>query len=283
MKNKNKSISLTILLDIARMSKSGYYKWKRMSSKQDKDHNDYLLIKEQFNKGKKKWGYRTIFMKLKDNNTPMNHKKIKRIMRKYGLKCKIRRKNPYREINKKTQEHKIFENLLNREFNQVSPYQFFCTDISYLPYEGGFAYLSVVKDITTKETIAWNLSRHIDMKLVLDTIEYMKNNTNISSLEGVLIHSDQGFHYTNPAFIASVKELGMVQSMSRKANCIDNAPIESFFGHMKDEIEIKPLKTFKELKKEISEYMEYYNHKRGQWGLKKMAPVQYRNHLLNRS
>jgi len=265
------------------VSKSGYYKWKQISKEKDKDYNDYLLIKEQFNKGKKKWGYRTIFMKLKEKNTPMNHKKIKRIMRKYSLKCKIRRKSPYREINKKTQEHRTFENILDREFGQVSPYQFFCTDISYIPCREGFAYLSVVKDISTGEMVAWNLSRHVDMELVLDTLKHMRNNIGTSSFEEALMHSDQGFHYTNPAFINSVKELGMVQSMSRKANCIDNAPIESFFGHMKDEIDLKPLKTFKALKKEISEYMDYYNHERGQWRLKKMAPVQYRNHLLTES
>lgn len=215
-----------------------------------------------------------------DKGIIMNHKKIIRIMKKYGLICKIRQRNPYKAIMKKTQEHRTFENKLNREFNQLTPYRFFTTDISYLFYKGGLAYISVIKDIASKEIIAWELSRHIDMRLVLNTIEYMKENTNIKSFENILIHSDQGFHYTNPTYIKMVKDLGMIQSMSRKGNCIDNAPIESFFGHMKDDVDYKDCRSFEELRDLISNYMYNYNNTRHQWKLKKMTPVKYRNHLL---
>lgn len=215
-----------------------------------------------------------------DKGIIMNHKKIIRIMRKYGLICKIRQRNPYKAIMKKTQEHRTFENKLNREFNQLTPYRFFTTDISYLFYKGGLAYISVIKDIASKEIIAWELSRHIDMRLVLNTIEYMKENTNIKSFENILIHSDQGSHYTNPAYIKLIKDLGMIQSMSRKGNCIDNAPIESFFGHMKDDVDYKDCRSFEELRDLISNYMYNYNNTRHQWKLKKMTPVKYRNHLL---
>ena len=143
------------------------------------------------------------------------------------------------------------------------------------------AYLSVVKDIASKEVVSWNLSMQLTMEIVLDTIENMKNNNQITSLKNILIHSDQGVHYTNPEYISDIKKLNMIQSMSRKGNCIDNVPIESFFGHFKDDVDYKVCKTFEELKKMISEYMEYYNNKRYQWDLKKMTPVQYRNHLLS--
>lgn len=103
----------------------------------------------------------------------------------------------------------------------------------------------------------------------------------VSLFENIMIHSDQGFHYTNPLYIKQIKELGMVQSMSRKGNCIDNAPIESFFGHLKDEIDYKSCKTFEQLHSLIEEYMGYYNNERQQWELKKMTPVEYRNHLLS--
>lgn len=220
-------------------------------------------------------------MRLKDDKgIIMNHKKVIRIMRKYGLVCKIRQRNPYKAMMKKTQEHRTFENLLNREFDQKSPYKFFSTDISYFFYKGGLAYLSVIKDVASKEVVAWELSRRIDMQLVLNTVEYMKNNENINSFENILIHSDQGFHYTNPTYIKIIKDLGMTQSMSRKGNCIDNAPIESFFGHMKDDIDFKECRGFEELKDLISEYMYNYNNSRSQWELKKMTPVKYRNHLL---
>lgn len=239
------------------------------------------MIKDIFNGGKKKLGFRTVKMGLKeDKRIIMNHKKIIRIMKKYGLVCKIRRRNPYKAIMKKTQEHRTFENLMNREFVQESPYKFFSTDITYMFYKGGLAYLSVVKDIASKEVVAWELSRHIDMHLVLNTVEYLKNNKNIRSFKNVMIHSDQGFHYTNPTYIKMIKDLGMVQSMSRKGNCIDNAPIESFFGHLKDDVDYKDCRSFEELKALVDEYMYNYNNTRYQWELKKMTPVQYRNHLL---
>jgi transposase InsO family protein len=198
-------------------------------------------------------------------------------MRKYHLAAKIRRRNPYKMIMKKSFEHKIFENLLQRKFEQNSPLKVLCTDITYLPFTQKIAYLSAVKDVASREIVAWNLAGHLEMDLVINTINQMENAT----LEGALIHSDQGSHYTNPVYAQKVRDLKMVQSMSRKGNCIDNAPIESFFGHLKDDIDYKNCKSFEELHSLIAEYMEYYNHGRRQWELKKMTPVEYRNHLLS--
>jgi len=206
----------------------------------------------------------------------MNHKKIQRIMRKYELVAKVRKRNPYRAIRKKTMEHRVFPNKLKREFDQAVPFKVFCTDITYLPFLNGFVYLSVVKDIATGEVIAWKASLKIDMALVVETIKGIPSGL----CEKTLIHSDQGFHYTNPSFIAAVKKLKMIQSMSNKGCCIDNAPIESFFGHMKDELDYKACRSFKELCLKIEEYMEYYNYERKQWTRKKMTPVEYRKHLL---
>lgn len=263
---------------IAKVSTSGYYKWLKRADEPEKDRDDYLLIKEIFDSGKAKYGWRTIQMKLLEKRLIMNHKKIIRIMKKYNLITKIRRKNPYKTIMKKSMEHRMFENQLQREFKQNIPSRVFCTDITYLPFNHRFAYLSVVKDIATREIVVWNLAGHLGMELVMDTVEKLIQN--VSSLNEILIHSDQGFHYTNPQYIQKIRELKMVQSMSRKGNCIDNAPIESFFGHLKDDVDYKSCKTFEELLSLIEEYMEYYNHGRRQWKLKKMTPVEYRNHLL---
>jgi putative transposase len=208
----------------------------------------------------------------------MNHKKIQRIMRKYGLIVKIRRKNPYKMIMRKNLEHRIFPNKLQRKFYQPIPLTVFCTDITYIPFCHGFVYLSVIKDVSSGEIVAWNISVNLQMALVIDTIKNMK----LDSYENILIHSDQGFHYTNPKYIEIIKELKMNQSMSRKANCIDNAPIESFFGHMKDELDYKSCQSFKQLRLAIDEYMRYYNHERKQWTRNKMTPVAYRNHLLTK-
>ena len=243
-----------------------------MVDRLDKDYSDYLKIKEVFTKGKGKYGWRSVKMRLSD----MNHKKIQRIMRKYGLTAKVRRRNPYRAIRKKTMEHRIFPNQLQRAFNQVVPFKVFCTDITYIPFQNRFVYLSVVKDIASGEVMAWKASLQIDMALVVETMMGMPSDL----CDNAMIHSDQGFHYTSPSFIKIVKELTMTQSMSGKGNCIDNAPIESFFGHMKDELDYRSCRSFPELRLKIEEYMRYYNYERKQWTRKRMTPVAYRNHLL---
>lgn len=263
------------LCTIAGVSRSGYYRWLGQQSEPDKDYHDYLLVKEIFDKGKQKYGWRQVKMQLKrQKKVVMNHKKIIRIMAKYNLVAKIRKRNPYKAIMKKTQEHRIFENKLDRKFQQVIPHKIFCTDITYIPFSRRFAYLSVVKDIATSEVVAWHLLPYITMELVFKTIEQM------GPYQNAMIHSDQGFHYTNPEYIEKMRALAMIQSMSRKGNCIDNAPIESFFGHLKDDVDYQSCKTFEELYRLIENYIKYYNTERAQWGKNKMTPVEYRDHLL---
>jgi len=258
------------LCELAGVSRSGYYKWLKTADVLDKDYPDYLKIKEIFDKGKGKYGWRSIKMRL----SAMNHKKIQRIMRKYDLVTKVRRRNPYKAIMKQRLEHRTFPNKLDRAFNQTVPRTVFCTDITYLPWGGMYAYLSVIKDVATGEVVAWHLSSGLEMTLVTETIKQMEPS------EHALIHSDQGFHYTNPLFIEIVQELKMEQSMSGKGNCIDNAPIESFFGHMKDELEYKSCQSIEELRSKVAEYMRYYNDERKQWTRNRMAPVEYKRHLL---
>ena len=269
------------LCSVAKVSKAGYYKWLKSADQKPKDYEDYLLIKEVFEKGKGKFGWRSVQMHLNtDKNIIMNHKKIIRIKNKYNLITKIRRRNPYKAIMKKTAEHRTFGNILNRKFRQQNPRKIFCTDITYLPYNGRIAYLSAVKDIATKEIVGWKLSHHLRMDIVFGTLENMKNNHDPDSYKDALIHSDQGFHYTSLEFSARTRAMGLIQSMSRKGNCIDNAPMESFFGHFKDEVDYRNCKTFEELEVLTGEYINYYNNRRCQWNLQKMAPVQYRNYLL---
>jgi len=278
---KHVTTHITILCGIAKVSTSGYYKWLKTVDEPNTDHDDYLLVKEQYEKGKQKWGWRTIQMKLHTQGVCMNHKKIIRIMRKYGLTAKIRKQNPYKAIMKKTQEHRVHDNLLDRQFGQETPDTVYSTDITYLPFRGKFAYLSPVKDLATREIISWQVSLHIDMTLVLNTMQQLKQRRrNSATVIHTMIHSDQGAHYTSPQYAHMIKHMGMVQSMSRKGNCIDNAPIESFFGHFKDEIDYTDCKTFEALKQRIDEYMDYYNNHRPQWSLNKMTPAQYRSHLL---
>jgi len=274
-------MDVKILCNITNVSRSGYYRWLKNADKPDKDYEEYLLIKEIFEKGKRKWGWRTIQMKLFSNKQIiMNHKKIIRIKNKYHLFTKIRRTNPYKAIMKKTKEHRTFGNILDRNFNQTAPFRAFGTDITYLPFNHRMAYLSAVKDFASGEIVAWDVSQHLEMDIVLNTVKNMQQNKNIVSLADVLIHSDQGVHYTSPQYSNMLKKLNMIQSMSRKGNCIDNAPTESFFGHLKDDVDYTDCKSFEELKEMIDQYINYYNNERQQWDLKKMTPVEYRNHLI---
>lgn len=269
-----------MLCQIAQISCSGYYKWLKEGDNK-KDEPDYLIIKQIFETGKQKLGWRPIKIKLdRGHKIVMNHKKIKRIMRKYGLVVKIRRRNPYKDIMKKDLEHRTCANLLNRDFRQSIPGKVLSTDITYLYYGiSQRAYLSVIKDIASKEIVSWRISNNITLKFVLDSLDYLKNVKTVSS--ETMIHSDQGSHYTSPEYRTRVKELGITQSMSRKGNCIDNAPVESFFGHLKDDADYSEAKNFGELKGIIGDYISYYNNERYQWDLKKMTPVEYRDHLLS--
>ena len=215
-----------------------------------------------------------------DYGVIMNHKKIKRIMKDNHLIAKIRRRNPYKQIMQKTQAHKTFDNVLDRNFKQDMPGRALVTDITYLYYsQGKKAYLQTIKDVATKEIVSWKLSNNLSMSFVLKSVDALKNIEMLNT--ETIIHSDQGFHYTNPEYILKVKDLGLIQSMSRKGNCIDNAPMETFFGHLKDEVDCKEARNFEELNIMLNTYMYYYNNKRYQWELKKMTPIEYRNHLLS--
>lgn len=263
------------------MSPQGYYAWKNQRNLNAFDHDDHLMIKSIFDTSKKRFGARRILMALQRGGVSMSLGKIRRIMKKYGLSAKVRRTNPYKKAPKPT-EITTAENLLNRAFTQTDVYRYFCTDITYVRWSTRFVYVSSIKDIASGEIVAWKCSLNIDMQLVLDTIAHLERNlmTHVWSLKGAIIHSDRGTHYTGPQWITTMERLGMVRSMSRVGRCIDNAPKESFFGHMKDEVEFYDCKTFDSVAFRIDQYMRYYNQYRPQWEKQKMTPVEYRNHLL---
>ncbi len=275
------------LCEIAGVSRSGYYNYfsaksqEQRKRKNEKDEEIKEIILKAFHFKRRKKGARQIKMTLAGQfNVVYNLKRIRRIMKKYGIICPIRKANPYKRMMKATQEHRVAPNLLNRQFKQDVPGKVLLTDITYLFYgKGQKAYLSTIKDASTNEIVAYNVSDRLTIDLATDTLKKLKKNRNFKKAKDALIHSDQGFHYTHPNFQKSVKSLGLRQSMSRRGNCWDNAPQESFFGHFKDEAYIKPCSTLDELKREIKQYMTYYNRYRYQWNLKKMTPVQYRDHL----
>ncbi|KGM98604.1 transposase, partial [Clostridium haemolyticum NCTC 8350] len=234
---------------------------------------------------KRKKGAKQIKMTL-ENQFDINYnlKRIRRIMNKYDIICPHRKANPYRRMMKATKEHSVLPNLSNRKFKQNVPGKVLLTDITYLFYKNGQrAYLSTVLDDSTNKLLTYNLSKSLKIDIVTETIEKLVSSNNYLISSDSFIHSDQGVHYTSLIFQKLLKKYNIRQSMSKSGNCWDNAPQESFFGHLKDKTNIKNFNKFSELLKEIDEYMDYYNNYRGQWNLKKMTPVKYRNHLLSTS
>lgn len=283
---KNNKITITELCRIAGVSRSGYYKWlntyEKRKEQDEKDKADFdLIVKAYYYKGYKK-GARSIHMRLLHMNPPvrMNIKKIRRIMKKYNLICPIRKSNPYRRMQAAIKTNNIADNLLNREFNKHGARQTLLTDITYINYLDKRCYLSTILDSYTKQVLSYCLSKSLDVDFVLETVKSLIEKHGISLDSKTLIHSDQGCHYTSIKFIQIIKDVGLRQSMSRKGNCWDNAPQESFFGHMKDEIDLTKCKNFNEVKDIIDDWINYYNTERYQWDLAKLSPDEYYQYVM---
>ncbi len=274
-------LTVTELCQIAGVSRSGYYNWvksaKKRQEKDEKDRKDFELILEAYKFRGYNKGIRSIHMRLLHMGIVMNPKKIQRLMRKFNLFCPIRKANPYRRMAMALRTNNVADNLLNREFEAHGARAVLLTDITYIPFGGGFLYLSTIIDAFTKEALAHELSDSLEMDFVLTTVNNMIRDYRVSLQSETIIHSDQGCHYTSVKFIQLVKDFGLRQSMSRRGNCWDNAPQESFYGHMKDELadKMKSWKSFEDVKKDIDDWFDYYNNDRYQWQLAKLSPRQY--------
>lgn len=264
---------ISYLCEISGVSRSGYYRYfseKAIATRKCKEEEDEILrenVLKVFDfKNRKTKGARQVKMVLKGKfNLVYNLKRIRRIMKKYNIKCTIRKANAYRRMMKATKKHTVLHNLLNRNFKQEIPKKVLLTDITYLNYNNGKrAYLSTIKDSSTNEILAHKISSSFKIDIVLDTIDILIENTGDSLTKDLFIHSYQDAHYTSPKFQNKVKSIGLGQSISRRSNCWDNAPQESFFGHFKDEVNLEKCINLDEVEKEIKEYMDYYNNYRYQ-------------------
>lgn len=222
-------------------------------------------------------------MRLLHENPPvvMNVKKIRRLMKKYGLVCHIRKANPYRRIAREIKTNHVAENLVKREFENHGPRKILLTDITYIPWKGRFVYLSTIMDAYTKQILSYVLSESLEVDFVLETVHQMIEKHGVSLTTETILHSDQGYHYTSCSFIQLIKDKKLRQSMSRRGNCWDNAPQESFFGRMKDHVgkRIRECMVYQEILEVIDDWMEYYNKDRYQWGLAKLAPDEYYQYI----
>ena len=198
---------------------------------------------------------------------------------------KMSRRESERRMQKAIRTNNTAENLVKREFEIHGPRSILLTDITYIPLNGAFCYLSTILDGCTKQVLSYVLSESLEVDFVLETVQKMVHQHGISLKKETILHSDQGCHYTCIKFIQLVKNSSLRQSMSRKGNCWDNAPQESFFGHMKDELaqKIPNWTCFADVQRSIDDWMDYYNNDRYQWDLAKLSPNEYYRYLTTGS
>lgn len=284
-------LSIQELCDLSQVSRSGYYRW--LSSKEEReevelqDQRDFCVILKAYRFKRIHKGIRSIKMTLEHEfNIVMNKKKIQRLMRKYNLYCPLRKANPYRKMAKAKEPSEHADNIVNRDF-KTGARKVLLTDITYLYYSERHvvAYLSTIKDACTNEILSYEVSETLAIPFVIKTIEQLKEKQeeSLKNVKEVLIHSDQGSHYISTSFSEMIKDNGWIQSMSRRGNCWDNAPMESFFGHMKDEINsaLPKCQNIVQLKQVIDYYMDYYNNHRFQWNLCKLAPSAFYQYCMS--
>ena len=190
------------------------------------------LVRETWEKSRKTYGYRRITISLQQQGLSINHKAVLRLMNKMNIRSVARKRKPYKKLNQLDIFHR-YKNILDRDFTATPPKQKWVTDISYNRTQQGWAYLSTIKDLFDGFIVAHQLGKENSVRLVTDTIKEAKRKEKVT--DEVLIHSDQGHQYTSDAYFILTTAYHMKQSMSRRGNCWDNAPMETFFGHFKEE------------------------------------------------
>ncbi len=248
---------------------------------QKKNPNEELeaSIQTIFEENDANYGYRRIHLELVKKGLKVNHKKVQRIMKKLGLKGEKFRRKSRKYSSYKGTVGTIAKNRINRRFHTSICHQKLTTDITEFKCLNGVKlYLNPIMDMFNGEILSYGISMHPTLDLVLKPLEEALEIVKGSKFR-TTIHSDQGWHYQHKKWVKTLKENKVFQSMSRKGNCIDNSPMENFFGLLKQEMYYGVARrSFEDLKKRIEEYINYYNNKRIKQKLAGMSPVQYRIH-----
>lgn len=261
------------------VSRSGFYEWlSRPESKRAQEDQalkaDIRVIHE---KHRQRYGERRIKDDLADLGKKVSRKRIGRLMKEEGLKCKTRRK--FRATTDSSHNKPVAENLLKRNFNQKQPDQAYVGDITYVPTREGWLYLSVFIDLCSRTVVGWSMGSRMTATLVTDSLEMAMWKRRPDA--GLLVHSDRGSQYVSDRYQRLLKHKSFICSMSRKGNCWDNAVAESFFHTLKTElIHHEDFQTREEAKQAIFEYIEvYYNRQRKHSTNGYLAPLKYEQKL----
>lgn len=281
------------MLKFFEISKSTYFYNINNYENPDVDLELKNLIKEIFNKHKSRYGYRRITLELRNKGLVINHKRVKRLMSQlglYGLTPKAKYKSYKGEVGK-TANNKLLVKVVDevkhtttmkRNFKTTKVNEVWLSDVTEFHIPAGKLYLSPILDLHNREIVSFNVSKSPNFIQTRDMLNKAFDKYN--NLEGLIFHTDQGWQYQMYQFIKSLKDKNIIQSMSRKGNCLDNSPMENFFGKLKNEMfygnEYK-FKTLNQLELAIKEYIHYYNNERITVKLKGLTPVQFRNQSFN--
>ena len=272
--------SVNILCKVLECSKSGYYDWIKLGRPENKAFNDStneLVVK--MHEKNKTWGIRQIRMQIKKiYGLIVTNFAVYRYMRLNDIQS-ITRKKTHRYS--KLPHHQI-PNLLQRNFTTFCSNCKWSIDISYIFATDGVKYLCAIKDMYDKSIISYKISKTLDLPFVLNTVQQAVNIVPFEQRRNLILHSDQGFHFTNIVYQKLLADNNIIQSISAKGSSVDNVPIESFFSTLKSECIylIKNLKV-KDIDETIDKFIEYYNNERLQEKIKELTPFEFRELTLN--
>lgn len=275
--HESQGYPIAILCDILHLNRSSYYKWTRRVKSSREQENETLMheIGLIYAASQGTYGYRRIADEYNAaHEKHFNLKRFYRLVHIADMLAVIRRKRP--AYLRSTPEN-IAENILNREFTAKQINEKWCTDVTEMKYgsSGEKAYLSAILDLKSRDIVSFAIGRSNNNQLVFDTFDLAVQQHPDAH---PLFHSDRGFQYTSKLFQAKLAEQGMTQSMSRVGKCIDNGPMEGFWGILKCEMYyLNQFDTYEELAKAIESFIHYYNHRRRQHRLQCLAPADYRS------
>ena len=250
-----------------------YYSLKHQET--DKYDNEKQAIIDIFNTNKGRYGYRRVLSVMRQRGYTINHKTVLKLMKSLGLKGKQRKNGKYRSY--KGEVGKVADNLLKRDFSASKPFEKLTTDVTEFKVCNKKVYLSPVMDLYNREIISYSISQSPNLWQIREMLDGLFEKLPAGATP--LFHSDQGWQYQHEEYQRLLKEHNIIQSMSRKGNCMDNGAMENFFGRLKVEMfygeKFESVNTFIE---ELKHYIDYYNNERISIKLKGMSPVQYRTH-----
>ncbi len=260
------------LLKFAGLPRSTFYYYLKQMNKPDKYVQVKTAIQEIYHENKGRYGYRRITLELRNRGYVINHKTVLKLMNECNIKCQVRIRK-YRSY--KGEVGKVAPNLLQRNFNADKPNQKWVTDVTEFSLFGRKLYLSPILDLFNGEIVSYNISERPTYHQIMDMLD--KAFVKIPDNTNLILHSDQGWQYQMKLYQYRLQQKGIIQSMSRKGNCLDNSVIENFFGLLKSELlYLNEFSSIEHFRKELEDYIDYYNNRRIKCKLKGLSPVQYR-------